>query len=209
MVSSRVHCAALSNRLADVILLHLYHSEIQIHEIGLSSAIDSTSPLTFQQLKSVCACNEAIKSWFEVFFSIPISAYIAFPSPIFTQLMTCLITLYRILTFDNPAWDKDAARQTADLIPIFDRVLANGEQAPKALGLDNSGSLDGDVFTRSVKMLRTLRPAWEAKLRRNNPVAADAPTPQSNEDILLADSLPTDFSDNDWLMDMLIPSTFQ
>lgn len=119
------------------------------------------------------------------------------------------MTLYKILTFDNPAWDKVAARQTADLIPIFDRVLAISEQVPKAAGLDNRGSPDGDVFTRSANMIRPLRSLWEARLRRDNPVAATDPIPQGNEDTMLADALPVEFSDNDWLMDILIPSTFQ
>lgn len=198
----------LSDTLAEVVLAHFYSTELTINEIALSQVPIITNHSNFEQLKCLYACIESIKSWFEVFFTIPPVAYIGFPFSIFSQLVRCLVTLYRLSTLNDPAWDKDGVRKTADLLLILDHVISNMEQVTTAAELDNNDSVDGDIFSRTAKMFRSIRVGWEAKLVPDDLTVSPISRPQSVNEIPLPETFPVDISDNDWLMDFLLAPSF-
>ena len=156
-------------------------------------------------MDSLYACVESVKSWFETFFTVHPTAYIGFPFPIFSQLVRCLVTLYRLSALDDPAGDKKGVQKTADLLLILDQIINNMEQVSVLAGLDHNGDLEGDVFFRTAKMLRSIRPGWEAVL--GGPVAPRVST-LPNLPIVNKPPLPEafllDHYDNDWLTDFLL-----
>ncbi len=194
--------------MAEVVLAHLYSTELTINEIALSQAPIITTYPNFEQLKCLYACIESIKSWFEVFFAIPPIAYIAFPFSIFSQLVHCLVTLYRLSTLNDPAWDKSGVQKTADLLLILDHVINNMEQVTILAGLDNSDSTEGDVFSRTAKMFRSIRLGWEAKLGPDDLMVSTVLTPQNTNETPLPEAFEVDFSDNDWLMNFLFSPNY-
>ena len=141
----------LSNRPAEVLLAHLYSTELTINGIALTQVPILTNHSNFQQLECLYACVESIKSWFEVFFSIPPAAYIGFPLSMFSQRVHCLVTLYSLSTLDDPVWDKNGVWKTADLLLILDQVINNMEQVATPAELDNIDSSDRDMFSRTAK----------------------------------------------------------
>jgi hypothetical protein len=151
-------------------------------------------------LESLYACLNSIKSWFDVCLTISPAAYIGFPFSIFSQLAHCAIALYRLSTLDDPAWDKDNIRNTANLLAILDQIANNTGQVPRLAGLDSDGT-DGDVFTRAVKMVGSIRLGWESKLAVE-PVGPVIPNGQ-NVDETIPEVLPIDLSDDTWLRDIL------
>jgi hypothetical protein len=199
---------ALSDILAEVVLAHLYSAELTINETALPQVLIIANNLNFQQLKCLYACIESIKSWFEVFFTIPPTAYISFPFSIFSQLVRCLVTLYRLSTLDDPTWDKNGVWKTANLLLILDHVIDNMEQVKTLAGLDNNDSPEGDIFSRTAKLFRSIRPEWEAKLGADDLMVSTIPTPQNANETPLLEALPVDFSDNEWLMDLLLSPNY-
>lgn len=196
----------LSDSLAEVVLAHLYSTELTINEIALSQVLIITNHSNFQQLKCLYACVESIKSWFGVFFTIPPTAYIGFPFSIFSQIVRCLVTLYRLSTLNDPAWDKNGVWKTADLLLILDQVINNMEQVKTLAGLDNNDCPEGDIFSRTAKLFRSIRPEWEAKLGPDDLMVSTIPTPQNANETPLPEVLPVDFSDNEWLDLFLSPN---
>lgn len=194
--------------MAEVVLAHLYSTELTINEIALFQVLFVINRLDFQQLKSLYACIESIKSWFDVFFTIPPAAYIGFPFSIFSQLVHCLVTLYRLSTLNDPAWDKNGVCKTADLLLILDHVINNMEQVKTLAGLDNNDSPEGDIFSRTAKLFRSIRPEWEAKLSPDDLMVSTIPTPQNAGETDLPEVLPMDFSDNEWLLDLLLSPNY-
>ena len=194
----------LSDSSAEVVLAHLYSTELTVNEIALSQVPIITNDSNFEQLNRLYACVESIKSWFEVFFSIPPTDYIGFPFSIFSQLVHCLVTLYRLSTLRDPAWDKNGVREAADLLLILDQVINNMEQGATLAGLDNNDSTEGDVFSRTAKKFRSIRPEWEAKLGSADLIVPTIPPPRNANETSLPEAFPVDFADNDWMMEFLL-----
>jgi hypothetical protein len=187
--------------LAEVVLAHIYSTELTINEIALSKAPIISNNSDFQRLESLYACLNSVKSWFDVFFTIPPSAYIAFSFSVFSQLVHCLVALFRLSTLDDPAWDKDIVRNTANLLLILDQVADNIGQAARLAGLD-SDSTERDIFTKAAKMVESVRLGWEAS-QAVQPVEPAIPT-RPNVDETISDAFQLDLSDDAWLTEILV-----
>lgn len=184
-------------------LLHLYGAEL---EMGLSPTSFNATQLTVQQRKSLEAILESIKSWFDVFFTIPPTAYVGLPFSVCTQQTRCIVTLCRLTTLEDQSWNEIGAWKTANALSILDRVIDNLEQVPIVAGLDNSESPEGDTFTGAARMFRALRPGLEAKL---GPVELSAASDQQNfDDTFPLDAFAVDGFENDWLMDFLFSPSY-
>lgn len=191
-----------SNALADVILAHLWSTELTINEIALAQLPIAADHSSFKRIEALYACLKSIKSWFELFFNIPLTDYIKFPFPIFSQLVHCLFTLFRLSTLDDPAWDKQGVKDTADLLPIMDQVVINLDQA--AAEFDTNDSPEGDLFSRAAKKYRSIRLEWETKLRPEDLTVSTVPSAQIGSDYALPEDFSMEFPDNDWMMDFLL-----
>lgn len=53
-------------------------------------------------------------------------------------------------------------------------------------------------------MVRSFQAEWEAKLCTEDPVPPIIPTPQNVNEISVPDAFVGDFSDNDWLTDLVL-----
>ncbi|KAL5333384.1 hypothetical protein BJX70DRAFT_381181 [Aspergillus crustosus] len=177
----------------EVILAHIHSTTLAINELALTDTpiLSITDPSDFQRLNSLHACLDAIKSWFNVFFSISPAAYTHLPFSIISQLMHCLGTLYRLSTLDDPAWDTANVRKSVDVLLILDQVI------DQAMSLAVS---DGDVFSRRAQTLSSMKARWEAKLRSNVVLPAVS---ASAEETLNA-GFPVDLSGDDWISDILM-----
>ena len=197
--------------LVEVVNAHFYNTELAINEVALSQTPIVSNHPNFEQLECLYACVVSIKSWFDVFFKIPPAAYVGFPFSIFSQLVRCLVALYRLSTLADPAWNKDGVRRTADLLPIMDHLIGNMERASTQAGYSDNrkGTDTEDVFSRTAKAFRSMRSGWEARLRPvSGPVISiDTPIgslPNHNDDMALSDQFPVDLSNDDWMMDFLM-----
>ncbi|KAI4285158.1 MAG: hypothetical protein L6R35_004724 [Caloplaca aegaea] len=194
----------------EIVLAHFYSTQLTINETVLSSLPSSNNQADFQPVERLYACIESVKSWFEIFFTIPPIAYVGFPFSIFSQLVRCLSTLYRLSTLEDPAWERKSVQKTADLLVIFDQVIKNMEQVAAIAGQDNNGSIGEDTFSRTAKMFRSIRPGWEAKLGGlDSETVSTLPTLPVGTDIPLPEVTLTEPMDKDWLMDLFLPPNYQ
>jgi hypothetical protein len=186
-------------------LLHLYSDELEITIFSLSL---TPTDLKRPRLDHLFHALTSINSWFETLLMIPPSGYVSFTFPIFSQISRCLLVLYRLATLDAPNWDKTCVQQTTNPLSILNRLLNKLEQVPTAIGIDNSNYPNGDIFSRSAQILRSLRPEWEAKLGFYN-MAPVEPSPYDFNGVNLPDA--SFFGDDSlydgWLME-LMSSTF-
>ena len=105
-------------------------------------------------------------------------------------------------------WDKSSVRETANLLIIFDQIISNLEQVAGVAGQDNSGSIEGDVFSRTAKTFRSVRPGWEAKLMGpGDPIVSTLQPLSDVNDSVLPEAFSEENFNNDWLMDLfLVPN---
>ena len=191
-----------SNTLSDVILAHLWSTELTINEIALAQLPIAADHSSFKRIEALCACLKSIKSWFELVFNIPLTDYIKFPFSIFSQLVHCLFVLFRLSTLDDPAWDKHGVKDTADLLAIVDQLIINLDQA--ATKFDTNDNPEGDLFSRSAKKYRSIRLEWETKLGPEDLRVSTVPSAQIGSNYALPEDFSLEFPDNDWMMDFLL-----
>jgi hypothetical protein len=115
-----------------ILLVHLYNTELSVHEITFSRApVDSNSP-DFQRLESLYACLQATRNWFDLFFTISLALYIGFSM----SISHCIIALHRLSTINDPDWDRGLVRETSNLSLVLDPLVKKLAQVKVAARLD-------------------------------------------------------------------------
>ena len=188
----------------EAVLLYIYSAELEIALAPVSNFL-RTKHLASQQRQSLRSGLESLKSWFDVFFSIPPAAYIGFSFTTFSQLFQCLHTLYWPTTLDDPNWDEDGVWKKANTLGILDHVLDNLDQVAILAVLDSSGCSEKDPYTRAARKFRSVRPWWAARL--GSDIISDSSL-QSPVDSAVPEVLGAEFFDDDWLMELLLPPTY-
>jgi len=84
------------------------------------------------------------------------------------------MSLYKLSTLDEPAWDRTALRRDIDLIGICDRILrdmdessAYRRQKRPAMAMppgQHSSSADADIFGICTRLIAPMRNTWAAEL---------------------------------------------
>ncbi|KAI1394270.1 uncharacterized protein F4822DRAFT_424749 [Hypoxylon trugodes] len=190
--------------IVEVVLLHLHSTKLDqaLSPTFLHTSLVEPEP---QPRKNVKESLDILKSWFDVFLTILPSAYIGFPFSILSQLFRCLVTLYRLKTFDDPACAKDGSCETLDPLITLGDVIERLELVPTHARLDNTGFPSGDVFSRFAQLLRSFRYGWEMKLQPGGPIISDSPTQVTDDEISsYPDFLGMEFLDNDWFMEFCV-----
>ncbi|KAF4988706.1 hypothetical protein FGRMN_9599 [Fusarium graminum] len=197
-----------------VLQAHSLATEIQINSIGLFM---QTIPVN-QRLESMYSCLKAIRSWYDVFFGIPLEHFQGSPFAIFIQLSHVQIALYRLTTSEDPAWDKDLVRNTADLLVLLDQVIDFFMQMNSAYKMKvNEG--EETVFVAGARIMRNIRNTWEPTLSRHLGGASSLSTNQGAVQPISTQlsAQPTmdmtnvnmmDFGDVTWMSDVFGPWEF-
>ncbi|KAH6675190.1 hypothetical protein B0J14DRAFT_653379 [Halenospora varia] len=173
----------------DVVLLHLYSAEL---EVFLPPPFLQG---TFHPRKSVDPGLQAIKSWFDRFFTIPVATYAELPFSILSQLLRCQVMLSRLISQEGSGWMENSVWTISDALSTINRVIENLEQVAELARLDNSGSPDGDVFFRTAQIFRSIRPGMGSLLIQDDLTIPSQGTSR--------DAVGMDF-DDDWLMDLIL-----
>jgi len=165
----------LLTHLPETLQLHLLHTVLNIHEHSLSTSpsknMSSDPSRQLQRIENVWTCLTAVKSSFEIFFSLdhfPPSCYPQTSMAIFAQVAHCLATLFRLSTFDSPdvPWDRQLVRQELDLGEIARLLADRWGEVPAAAGLDMSGIGENEVDLWNVSKKRFMGIAnwWETNV---------------------------------------------
>ncbi|PWY74395.1 C6 transcription factor [Aspergillus heteromorphus CBS 117.55] len=152
----------------DMLTAHAHYVELCINEVTrLASSEAPLLPTSGSSSRTMAGCEpleslwrslHAVKSWLDVFYTIPPAAYVGFPFFIWFQLVRCLVILKHLSTFDDPAWDCQAVRNTVDMLTLLEWMAEKAELASR----EAEERSDDDVFRRVGKMLR-LSQKWVAE----------------------------------------------
>ncbi|KAF2188861.1 hypothetical protein K469DRAFT_564540 [Zopfia rhizophila CBS 207.26] len=206
--------------------LHILETVISIHEHSLTASpskdVSFDSSAHLRRAESLWACLTATKSWFNTFFSLdlfPLSCYAQVTMAIFTQMAHCLVTLFRLSTFESAGvyWDRQRVRQELDFAEVLKTWLKRWRGALDATGLDIRLNEDeASTWGFSNKILSGILNWWEVRIAprlanksENEGMEGSMPmntstisNQQQVETIDLA-SMNLDFSDDVWMMDVL------
>ncbi|KAJ5593833.1 C6 transcription factor [Penicillium hispanicum] len=122
----------------------------------------------FEHLECLSRSLYAAKSWLDVFYTIPPAAYVGFPFFLWFQLVRCIVILKHLSTFEDPAWDRQAVRNTVDMLTLLEWMAEKAELASREVGEQS----DDDLFQRVSRMLR-LSQGWVISKRKAATQAAE------------------------------------
>lgn len=188
-----------------MILIHYHVAEVSLYEAGLCQSTLATNAIpNFKRVELLCACLQAIKSYFEIFFSIPVVNYIALSMPSWSHLTYSLTILQMLSSFNHPDWNLVYVRETIDFITVLDRLI---EQ------LDTVNTLAGyeeiDMFSPVAKRMNRVKVCVEGKMAGHSegavgsepgPIPDFGPVPGTED---LSDFF--QFVDDAWMRDMMEP----
>lgn len=139
-----------------------------------------------QRIESMFSCLKAIRCWYDIFFSVPLIDFPGIPFTFYMQLSSIQIALYRLTTSEDPAWDKDLVRNTADLLSLLNRVNDKFLAVGQAYEM-RCDDPETNVFAKGAKIVKNLRTSWEPVLSRH---LGGIPTPNSQVMSTQADEVP-------------------
>lgn len=153
--------------LIDILMAHTHYIELCINEtahtansdaplLPASAASCSGSNLPgFERMECLWGSLNAIKSWLDVFFTLSLPLNLGLSFLFWAQLPRCLVVLCRLSTYTDPAWDRQAVRNTVDLLLSLDQVVERLELASS----ETFERSNDDLFMRLPKFARMFR-AW-------------------------------------------------
>lgn len=183
--------------------LDLYTAEISIHEIALGGDPTAAHEASIYRTRHLFGCTQAIKQWFEAFFTIPIADLNGITTSLMLQLRHIMGLFYVLTTIDEPGWKKEDVFEMIDLYTTLDRLAESFSQVPAAL------SFRGDIeevnyaeerWTHVANTVRTLRTIWSGQDERGS-AAPGASTAAMGADPINLDGIDFDIPGLDWLMD--------
>ncbi|KAK5988996.1 Transcription factor -like protein [Cladobotryum mycophilum] len=156
-----------------VIYAHATSTEAQILAIGLFG--EQKLP-DAPRIESMYAAVVAVKNWYEAFFSVPIPSFPGLPFNNYVGLAQMHSLLYNLTVAEDPLWDKDIVRSTADLLLYLDQTTDVFFKVDAVYGFKYEGE-DSSIFAKCARMLRNIRSVWEPALSQH--LGGGLPTPNS------------------------------
>ncbi|KAH7371805.1 hypothetical protein BKA64DRAFT_267138 [Cadophora sp. MPI-SDFR-AT-0126] len=191
--------ASMSPRLQQEfsVMAGFHYTEVSIHERAYpADAALSCSMTGPQHLQCLCACLEAAKSFIDLTFMMPPVKWLGMPLHFRFQFMRCLVALYRLSVHEDPAWDREAVRNTIDLIAVFDHVITSMEQRSAEIG-----NPDDDIIIHLCRVMKGFRAFCAPKLAPDEAPLGNSNGQAIGEDDLIPEFM--DFADDAWLQDVL------
>ncbi|RFU74732.1 znii2cys6 transcription factor [Trichoderma arundinaceum] len=198
-----------------LIQMHLFSTETQILSVGL---FGGTRIPDTPRIDAMYASLLAARAWYETLFSVPLTDFVGMPFPIYVELSQIHALLYRLTTVEDPVWDKEIVRNTADLGTYLERTVDLFTKA-EALYPLRGGPEDVSIFGKCTKVLRNVRTTWEPALTQHLgglptpnsqivPGAAPQPPMLVDHSMMPDQELAPDFSDVNWMTQVFGPWDF-
>jgi hypothetical protein len=153
-------------------------------------------------IRNLERCLDCIVSYFDYFCKIPSINYPCVPFAHYSYLSHFIISLYRLTTIDDPAWDVAEVRKRIDVLEIADHFINKMLEVHQTANyVLNDGSMA--IFTRFGKIMGFIRDEWAAELAEKARGPVDPPgQEQDGPPAVYTD--PT-LMDEDLFQDVLMP----
>lgn len=112
------------------------------------------------------ACTKAAAAWFDCFFSVPLADVPGLPFSIYVGMSQVQAILYKLTTSEDPAWDKQLLRSTANLLVLLDRTSEKLGEVGRMCSL-RSDDGDDNIFAKGARIQRSVMSMWEPALSQH------------------------------------------
>jgi hypothetical protein len=148
----------------------MYGMEVVVKEALLKrpKVRDHTGLSDLQRLEGLDSILTAIERWIEIFFDVPLIDWIGTTYAILAQFSHCIILLFKLISLEEPGWDRADVMKRANLLDILERLAQRLDSIPPLLGLvDSHDPEETGIFFKSSRLIRVLKTTFSAELAQN------------------------------------------
>lgn len=173
----------------------------------VGSTFDELGP---HRVTLLYSCLQAVKSFVNVFFAIPVSDYQGLPMTFYAQITHTMGTLHLLSTFNHPDWNLSSVNDILSFQEVFRQMALRFTQAKFALGFDPHTHERLDPFSKYAGKFEFMITRWGEKFSPCNPTPSEPSGEEADGQDLRGtngdgDNLDVnhmDYIDADWIRDM-------
>lgn len=117
-------------------------------------------------MDALITCLNAAKTSVDLMFKFNPETYASFPFFLWKQFRHAILTLIRLASLDDPAWDANIVRRTVDLSSLLDHTANNLRILEGATGFNAGGQ--ESVFTKSLAWVNAMK-SWLSSVYNASP----------------------------------------
>lgn len=136
-------------------------AEVLIYELSLIDLQDRHANPLRAHIEDLYRCVEAIRSFLDVYFSIPSSVYLTIPFSTFGQFAHAFIVLVKLASLEVEGWDMKNLQHKLDFISVIDETTARFEASTKSS--PDGLTVNNESFGKWAHRMRWMKSIYEAK----------------------------------------------
>jgi len=146
-------------------------AEVSILALTLDDLQDDNTKPFRSNLDDICSCVQVIKSFFDVFFTIPTYLYVTLPFSTFAHFAHAFMSLVKLAALEVEGWDMTTLRSDFEFVKVFDELIRRYEES-SGLGPDNI-PINNDSFVKWGTRIRFMKTIYESKFAKDNGEACE------------------------------------
>jgi hypothetical protein len=139
----------------------------------LENKSSQQSSLLRQRLDALWRCVESVRSYFELYFSIPAQDFLILPFQVFGQSVQASVTLLRLATLEIDGWDLAALREELSYSAIIGEMTRKFELV-ESLPVDGI-AIHNDAFTKWASKTRWMKSLYDSRYPADTNTSPIAP----------------------------------
>jgi hypothetical protein len=167
----------------------------------LVSASDAPRATDFFRVEAFNKCLKAVRTCLDNVISFePLELY-SMCFPIMQGSSRCIQILYRLSTYEDPAWDRAWLRQSFDIVPYLTVIADRFSLVATVYDLRTDEPDEVDSWTKGASSLKMALPSITASLAQTSSVLSTA---QAEGDSGGMYDVPMDFSVDEWMGEIFL-----
>jgi hypothetical protein len=163
-----------------------------------------------KRTENLLTCLNASEAFFSLFYDLdyfPISSYPHLSMATFIQISHCVVTLFRLSTFESMVipWDTQKVRQKIDLGETLRLWAERFEAVPDETGMDPGMSSENNdsPWSHSPRAIKLIRKWWDNSGVAEGNVSVGEIASQQEIDRNESSMIKMDVFDDVWMRDMM------
>lgn len=139
-------------------------TEVLVWEIALNDLQENCTPLRCR-LDDMCQLIDALRSYLDLFFTLPQASYLTMPFSVFAQFAHSFIVLIKIASLEVEGWDMQTLTSRIDFLEAVEQAAIRFEGA--ATSKPDNLDIKNDHFSKWALRVRWMKTVYEAKFVQN------------------------------------------
>ncbi|KAM5360885.1 hypothetical protein ACJZ2D_013452 [Fusarium nematophilum] len=179
--------------------LYLSNTDLTITKLLIGKP--QTTPTNIQRIQHLESVLTTAEAWLALFMDMPLSDMVGLSVDLFTQYLTCMVVLFKLVTVNEPGWDVEEVRKRADVLELLDRSCDIVKDVPAALGLVDAPGPRRGLFFKMAGLLTAIKTLMISEMKEKCPSQWDA-TADPVDNVEFSEGFLESLAEEPWMADI-------